>query len=177
MSDEPSEIPDEVEPEETETPETDEPEDDWTPPDREAWEKLRAKAERREAKLRDAQAELAKLRGEQEQTPEPSEADTLRTGLVRTEGRAILAASGITDRKDQAAVLDAIRLDGIEVDEAGDVDADELEKRITALRRILAPAPSGKPLRPRVSTRDQGGRDATPADPDAARYARIMGAR
>lgn len=160
---------------ETEEVETEEPEaEEWTPPSREEWERLQNKAAKRDQLLRERQAELAKLKGESEKPTEPTEADRLRQGMVRTAGRAVLAALDVKDRDDQSAILDAIRLDGIEVDETGEVDTEELESRIEKLRKILgAPQPVKTP-RPRVDTRDRGGRDVKPTDPDTARYQRII---
>ena len=93
--------------------------------------------------------------------------------MSRLPWRWILSGIGVTDRTDQAAILDAIRLDGIEVDERGEVDADELEQRITNLRRILG-APAPKRRIPPADTRDKGGRDAKPVSRDQARYQRFI---
>lgn len=165
--------PTEVETEETETPELEETETpEWTPPSREEWERLQNKAAKRDQLLRERQAELAKLK--KPASTEPTEADRLRQGMVRTAGRAVLAALDVKDRDDQSAILDAIRLDGIEVDETGEVDTEELESRIEKLRKILGAPQVIKAPRPRVDTRDRGGRDVKPADPDTARYQRII---
>lgn len=174
----PDTTPDELEPEQpeqpdtTDEPDTDEP-DEWEPPTREAWAKLQDKAKRRDEKLREAQAKIRELEGKPEDT-EPSEADVLRSGMIRTAGRAVLAGAGITDKADQSALLDAIKLDGIEVDSAGEVDTDELESRIGELRRILGAGQAPARRIPRTDTRDKGGRNAEPTDPDTARYRRIM---
>lgn len=178
---EPNPNPD-VEPDEPDTgtdtpdePDTDEP-DDWTPPDRDAWTKLQEKAKRRDEKLREAQAKIRELEGKPEDS-EPSEADKLRQGMIRTAGRAVLAGSGITDKKDQSVLLDAIKLDGIEVDESGEVDTEALEDRLADLRRILGVGQASGRRVPRMDTRDRGGRDSEPTDPDSARYRRIMAQR
>lgn len=168
--------PDEITPEDVQAdePDTDAP-DEWDPPTKEAWQKLQEKAKRRDEKLREAQAKIAELEGPKDDAP--SEADVLRQGMIRTAGRAVLAGSGITDKKDQSTLLDAIKLDGIEVDASGEVDTEELETRLADLRRILGAGQAPGRRVPRMDTRDRGGRDSEPTDPDAARYKRIMAQR
>ena len=155
-------------------PDTNEP-DDWTPPDKDAWTKLEQKAARRDKALREAQAKIAELSGAKDKVDEPSEADILREGMKRTAARAVLATSGVTDKEDQSVLLSVLSLDGVEITD-GEVDTEALEERLSDLRRIFgAPAPAKRT--PRVDTRDRGGREPVPTDPDAARYRRFMAGR
>lgn len=168
-----TDTPDTTEPD-TSTDTTDEP-DEWTPPDKDTWTKLQDKAKRRDEKLREAQSELAKLKGDKDKPAEPSEADKLREGMKRTATRTVLVGAGVTDKEDQATLLSVLRLDGVELTDDGEADTDELESQLTELRRILGATGNGKPRTPKIDTRDKGGRDSKPADPDSARYRRIMG--
>lgn len=179
---EPNPNPD-VEPDEPDTgtdtpdePDTDEPEE--LPEDHPFRKDMERAAKKRDAAIAKAaklEERLRELEGPKDD--EPSEADKLRQGMIRTAGRAVLAGSGITDKKDQSVLLDAIKLDGIEVDESGEVDTEALEDRLADLRRILGAGQSTGRRVPRMDTRDRGGRDSEPTDPDAARYRRIMAQR
>jgi hypothetical protein len=140
------------------------------------------KYQRRDAALRKAQAEIKALKAAQQKDGDPKDpADDpvakANAKLVRAETRTALAAAGVTDREDQKAVLDALNLTGIEVDDDGP-DADAVEDLVATLRRVFGKA-SGEPGKPRprtprIDTRDRGGSRSTPADPDADRYARIL---
>jgi hypothetical protein len=149
-----------------------EEEEAWTPPSREEWERLSNKAKRRDEKLREAQAELARLRAKdkgEDDDSEPDPAERYRNGLVRTAARATLATvAGVTDRDDQARVLEVLNLSGVEVDDEGDVDTAALEEALTDLRRILG-VPAQRTSRPRLDPRDKGGSD-TKVDSDSRRY-------
>lgn len=162
----------------TDTTDTEETEPEWTPPDKAAWDKIKAKADKaaeRDKLLRAAQAEIKALKGGADKPAEPSEADKLREGMKRTAARTALVSAGVTDKADQATLLDVLKLDAVELDDDGEPDTDELETRLAELRRILgAPAPGKRT--PRVDTRDKGGRNMEPTNPDQARWRRIMGA-
>lgn len=153
-----------------------EAEDAWTPPDKGAWEKLSEKAARRDKALREAQAKIKELSGGKDKTQEPSEADKLREGVKRTAARAVLAGQGIADKAAQAEVLAVLSLSDVEVDESGEVDTEALEERVEKLRRIFGGGATARP-RPRLDPKDRGGKDATPADPDAGRYQRFLSGR
>lgn len=121
------------------------------------------------AEARRLKAELDKAT-KKDEAPDPVAQANDR--LVRSEVRTQLAALGVTEKADVKAVLEVIRLDGIEVDANGEVDEDEVEDRLGELRRIFG----GKSTRqvPKVSTRDKGGNGTKKTDPDAERYARIL---
>lgn len=124
-------------------------------------------------RTRELEAELASLRAKDKEGEEPDPVAQANDRLVRSEVRTQLAALGVTDKKDQAAILDVINLDGIEVDKNGEVDEDEVEERLGELRRIFG----GKAERrvPRTtSPRDKGGNGKTKSDPDRERYERIL---
>jgi hypothetical protein len=167
---------DENEPDENET-EHEEPEE--KPPEPSVWER---RAKSRERKLRAAQAELAKLKAEQNGRTEPDPVEIANRRLVRAEAGRTLAAAGITDRGVQRDVLSVLDLSGIAVDEDGEVDTDAIEERIETLQRVFATRDTkdtkGGTRSPKVDTRDRGGRaPGKPADPDEARYSRILGQR
>lgn len=161
-----------------------EDQDEWTPPDRETVEKLERTARRRDAALRKAQARIAELEkgqgGGDPKDPADDPVAKANAKLVRAEARTALAAAGVTDREDQKVVLEVLNLAGIEVDDDGP-DADAVEELVATLRRVFGKV-SGEPGRvrprtPRVDTRDRGGSKGEPVDPDAARFARILGRR
>jgi hypothetical protein len=130
-----------------------------------------ARAREAESRLRDKDSKDGK-----ENEPDPVAEANAR--LVRAEAKGILAAAGVTDREDQAAVLDVLHLADIEVDSRGDVDTDAIEERVQRLREILGgAAKNGRPPRPRVDTRDRGRSGDSSADPDAARYKKFLGRR
>lgn len=141
-------------------------------------EKWKKRAAARDRKLREAQAEIAKLKAKDE-GGEPDKEAMANAKLVASAARTQLASAGITDREDQRAVIGLLRLDDIEVDEDGEVDEEALEERLAELRRILgAKGPTPTKRTPRVDTRDRGGSGKeTAADPDSARFRRILGAR
>jgi hypothetical protein len=162
---------DEEEEHEGEDPEKDEP---GKPDDEVA--KWRKRAESRDKKLREAQAELARLKAAQNGGEETDPVATANARLVSAEARTLLAGLGVTDKADQRAVLAVLDLSDVDVDDDGEVDTDAIEERLAELRRVLGGKVDRK-RSPRVDTRDRGGRETTPADPDAARYKRILGQR
>ena len=163
-------------PDAPDTPDTGEA-DEWTPPDKDAWAKLQKTAERRDKALREAQAKIKELSGQQDKPTEPDKDALANTKILRAEARSVLAGTGITDKDDQLAVLDVLRLDGIDVDDDGEPDTEELEERISKLRKAFGgSAPAARRV-PRVDTRDRGGRTAEPADPDKARRLRFLTGR
>lgn len=148
---------------------------EWTPPDRETYQRLERTAQARKRERDEARRELARVRKEGQKEGEPDPLQVANQRVVRASARAALASAGVP--KDSIRdVLDVIRLDGIDVDDSGEVDEEELAGRIDALRRALG---GGQPRQrgPRVDTRDRGGANGAPADPDAARYRRILGRR
>ncbi len=136
------------------------------------FEKLKRRAARRDRELRRVQAELAQLR-DKDKDDKPDPVAEANGRIVRTAAHGILRGLGVTDKDERAAVLDILRLDDIDVDDDG-ADEDAIEDRIDELRRILgAGGPTSKRV-PKTKTRDRGGNDDTPADPDRARYRRIL---
>jgi hypothetical protein len=134
-----------------------------------------ARRDRALARARKAEAALAaatKPKDDGDDKPDPVAEANGR--IVRTAAHGILRGLGVTDKDERAAVLDILRLDDIDVDDDG-ADEDAIEDRIDELRRILG-AGSGTATKrvPKTKTRDRGGNDDTPADPDAARYRRIL---
>lgn len=121
------------------------------------------------AEARRLKAELDKV-NKKDDAPDPIAQANDR--LVRSEVRTQLAAIGVTDKADVKAVLEAIRLDGIAVDANGDVDEDEVEDRLSELRRIFGSKVTRQV--PKVSTRDKGGDGVKKTDSDSDRYARIL---
>lgn len=147
------------------------------PPSAEEFAKLKRRAERRDAALRKAQAELAELKGkaakEGDDQPDPMAEANAR--LVRQSARTVLAGLGVKDRQDQAAILSVLNLSDVEVDSNGDPDEDEISERLSRLRELLS-MPAGEPRKrtPRLISKDRGGDKDTPPDPDKARYQRIL---
>jgi hypothetical protein len=142
--------------------------EDEDPPSAEEYKKLQAKARRREEALRKAQTELKELKAKDSDTPEVSAEDRANQKLIRASAKTVLAGAGVTDRADQAAVLEVLNLSDIEVDDNGDPDEDEISDRIERLRKVFG---GGKAQRqtPRRQTADRGAnQDAT--DPDSRRY-------
>jgi hypothetical protein len=145
--------------------------------------KLRAELDkaikRRDRALADRRAareELAKATKSKDDQPDPVAEANSR--LVRAEAKSVLAAAGVTDKDDQAAVLDVLHLADIEVDSRGDVDTDAIEDRVARLREIFGGAASnGRRPRPRVDTRDKGRSGSSSSDPDSERYKRILNRR
>lgn len=173
-----------------ETPETDPatsledpPEEtpEWIPPTQEAWTKLQEKAARREKVLRDRQAEIAALKAASappEGTPpaDDKEAKANRK-LIAGAARVELASMGV-GKEHHAAILEVLNLDGIPVDDDGEVDSDEVAERIERLRTafggVAKTPPNPRPRTPRTDTRDQTGAAGAPANPDRARFQRIL---
>lgn len=121
------------------------------------------------AETRRLKAELDKVN---KKDTEPDPVAQANDRLVRSEVRTQLAALGVTEKADVKAVLEVLRLDGIEVDKNGDVDEDEIEDRLGELRRIFGSKATRQV--PKVSTRDKGGNGTKKTDSDADRYARIL---
>lgn len=104
---------------------------------------------------------------------EPTEADKLRTALARTAGVSVLVKAGVTDEADQTAILSIPgMLSDLDVSDDGTVDTEALSERLDTLRRIFTPKDTRRPA-PRIRTGQE--QDAGPADPDAARYRKILG--
>jgi FtsZ-binding cell division protein ZapB len=143
--------------------------EDEDPPSTEAYKKLEAKARRREDALRKAQAELKELKAKDSDTPEVSAEDRANQKLVRASAKTVLAGIGVTDRADQASILEIIRLDDIEVDDSGDPDEDEISDRVERLRKALGVKASKERRTPARQTSDRGGNGGN-SDPDSARY-------
>lgn len=162
--------------EETETTEEEGAEEETGSAEVEKWKK---RASARDRRLREAQAEIARLKAKEEGGEEPDKETKANAKLVASAARTQLAAAGITDRDDQRAVIGLLRLDDIEVDEDGEVDEEALEERLAELRRILgAKGPAPAKRTPRVDTRDKGaGGKPAETDPDSARFRRILGQR
>lgn len=136
------------------------------------------KHQRADAAARKAQAELAELRKKAEGGDEPDPVAQANAKLIRASARSVLAGAGVTDKDAQATVLQYLNLDGVDVDANGDPDEDEIQDRVDALREAFGAAQAAPARRtPRVVTKDRGGSQRQPADPDAARYARILGRR
>jgi hypothetical protein len=145
-------------------------EEDEDPPSSEAYKKLEEKAKRREEALRKAQRELKELRAKADGTDKDEDPETrANQKLVRASAKTVLAGIGVTDRADQAAVLEIIRLDDIEVDDAGDPDEDEISDRVERLRKALGVKAGKEQRTPRRQTSDRGGNGGG-TDPDSARY-------
>lgn len=131
--------------------------------------------DRAKERARKLQEELDKTR-QKDEKPDPVAAANAK--LVRAEAKSQLAALGVTDKDDVAAVLGVLKLDDIEVDEDGEPDSDTIEERVTELKRIFGGAAEPKKRTPRsTSTRDKGGNNRNTSDPDAARYAAFLGHR
>jgi hypothetical protein len=106
---------------------------------------------------------------------EPTEADTLRTALARTASVSVLVTAGIADKADQDAILSIPgMLSDLDVSGDGEVDTSALSERLDTLRRIFGQKAPERTV-PRVRTGQRP--DDGPADPDKARYQRIMGIR
>lgn len=132
---------------------------------------------RRDAALaakRKSDEELAALKAKYE----PDKADPVKAAnrrLVTAEARTVLTAAGITEREDQKEVLAYLDLDTVSVTDDGDVDADAIQDRVDALRRIFGgKAPAGKRT-PRVDTRDKGGENGKPTDAASKRRREMLG--
>jgi len=151
---------------------TEEP-DAWTPPDKAAWDKLNEKAKTRDQKLREAQAEIRRLKSPDSADNEPDPVSVANARIIRAEAKSVLAAAGITDRADVSAVLGVLNLSSIEVDDDGEVDSDALEEVVERLRKAFGGAPT-RPRPPRLDTRDRGGSRGEPVDPDTARRRRFL---
>jgi hypothetical protein len=119
-------------------------------------------------------AELRALKKPKPETPtEPTETDKLRTALARTAGVSVLVRAGITEDADQEAVLSIPgMLSDLDVSDDGMVDTDALAERLDTLRRIFTPKDTRRPV---TKIRTASGGDSGPADPDAARYRKILG--
>lgn len=166
---------------EDETDEEEEKQEEETPEAlRERLSKVERTAKRRDAALRKAQAELAELRakGEKKDDDEPDPVAKANSRLIAASARTVLAAAGITDKADQKAVISALNLSDIEVDEEDGPDEEEIEERLSELSRIFGGTTKPKPgsRTPRgVRAPDRGKGDTV--DADTARYRRIMGTR
>jgi hypothetical protein len=158
----------------------DPPDDDPTdPPDPPKDPELAKAIKRRDAALaakKRADDELAALKAKYE----PDKADPVKAAnrrLVTAEARTVLTAAGITEREDQKEVLGFLDLDSVSVTDDGDVDADAIQDRVEALRRIFGgKAPAGKRT-PRVDTRDKGGDNGKPLDAASKRRREMLGYR
>lgn len=153
-----------------------------SPPDTVARAELDKAVARRDKALqtaRDLKAQLAELQNKDTDKDKPDPVALANQRIVRAEARTMLATvAGVTDKKDQATVLEMLSLDGIEVDDTGEVDTDALEERVTELRRIFGgPEPVKRKVSARVDTRDRAGSGTGSADPDAERYRRIRAGR
>ncbi len=96
--------------------------------------------------------------------------------LVRTAAHGVLRGLGVESKEDRIEILDMLNLSDIDVDEDG-ADEDAIEEKIDLLRRAFG-AKSGAPGRTRPnSVKSKRETKETNSDPDAARYARIIGRR
>lgn len=132
--------------------------------------------------LRQLKEENDRLKIGKEEETKPDAVALANGQLVKAEARTQLAALGITDRAAQRDVLDILNLDGVEVDDTGEVDSDAVEDRISRLAEVFGAlkAKEEEPKRrpaPRTSTKDRGAKTNETSDPDAARYQRILGRR
>lgn len=141
-------------------------------------------ANRRDRALRKAQAEIAALKngpapkdGDQKDPAAPDPEAKANRKLVAGAARVELATLGVA-KEDHADILEVLNLDGIDVDDDGEVDADAVAERIEVLRKAFGGTAPVKPLRPRsprITARDQGGTNGEPVNPDAVRWRRILG--
>jgi hypothetical protein len=129
--------------------------------------------DRAKAQLRELRAEIEKA-NRKDDAPDPVAEANSR--VVRAEARSVLASAGVTDRDDQATILEVINLSDIDVDKRGDVDTEAIESRITELRRILGGSAPPRTRVPRTDTRDRGTKETT-TDPDTQRYRDILRGR
>lgn len=166
----------------TDTTTTDEV-DAWTPPDKETYDKLSARAvkaveraQQRDKLLREAQAEIKKLKDPDATDTEPDPIAQANVRLVKASARTALATAGVTDRGEQAAVLAVLNLSDVEVDEDGEVDTDAIDTRIGELRRIFGGKAAAKRA-PRLDTRDKGGSGGGDTNPDSARRRAFLSGR
>lgn len=142
-------------------------------------EKAEKTAKRRDAALRKAQGELAKLREEKEKPEGEDPVAKANARLVSASARTVLTAAGITDKEDQKLILSMVSLADIEVDDEDGPDEDEIESRISDLRRIFGG--TSKPERPGsrtprgVKAPDRGKGETS--DADASRYRRFLSGR
>ncbi len=159
--------------------ESDENEGEEETPSAEAYKKLEAKANRREAKLREAQARIKELEGAKDGDGEEDPETRANQKLIRASARTALAGAGITDRATQADVLELINLSDIEVDDAGDPDEDEISDRIERLRKALGAAPQKATKRTPAgrSSTDRGGSGGEALTPDQIRMRAFLNAR
>lgn len=151
--------------------------DGWTPPSREEWERLSGAARRREALLRKAQARIAELEGrasgsEGDRGGEDDPVARANARLVRAEARAALAAIGVP-RDRMGDVLDVLNLSAISVDDSGEVDSDAVADLVDRLKSVFGGLSEARRALPRVDPRERA-RSVAPADPDSARYRRIL---
>lgn len=142
-------------------------------------EKLRRTNKRRETALRKAQEENAKLRAEKDKPEGDDPLKKANARLLNSSARTVLAAAGITEKDDQKLILSMVNLSDVEIDDEDGPDEDAIEEKISELRRIFGG--TTKPQRPGSTTPrgvkapDRG--KGEQADPDAARYRRIIAGR
>lgn len=135
-------------------------------------------ATRRENALRKAQAELAALKEKQDGPEKEDPVAKANARLIAASARTVLAAAGITDKSDQKAVIAALNLSDIEVDDEDGPDEDEIEERLSELSRIFGGTKTARPgsRTPRGVKAPERGKGET-VDADTARYRRIIGTR
>jgi hypothetical protein len=122
-----------------------------------------------------AEAEVAALKEKYEK----DKTDPIKVAngrLVKAEARTVLTAAGVTDKSDQAAILDFLGLDSVSVTDSGEVDTGAIEDRVEELRRIFGKAPA-KPAKrtPSVDGKRGQGDGAKPADAAQARRRAMLG--
>lgn len=187
--------------------------DDWTPPTREAYERLDATLKERNEKIKQlrqrAAAAEAKARGVAKQPPPPKKrqpappaernghasgpddyddddgrddeaAERIRLTQVRAGAvGAILAAGFQGDRRAARDMAKLMDLAGIEPDDDGDVDDDDLADAIDTLKERfprLFEAPEQQRRQParRPSTADKGAGSKSPETADARMSRRLL---
>lgn len=134
----------------------------------------RDRALRRAQKAEERVKELeAAAKGDKDK-PDPVE--TANRRLIGASARTVLAGMGVTDKGDQKAVLSVLDLSGIEVDDEDGPDEEAIEEAIENLQRIFGGKAESRRRTPgSVKTNRGGDKSGDKADPDKARYARIMG--
>lgn len=138
---------------------------------------LRKVRDERREEVRKLKAELAALKKDSEEAtpPGPTAEEKANARVIRSAARTALATAGVTDTDAQKSVLRVLDLSGIDVDDNGDPDEDQVADLVETLTRAFGAAKrSGKIPAPRVDTRDRNGSDAPSADRDKARRLRIL---
>lgn len=103
-----------------------------------------------------------------------SDTDTLRTALRETAASAVLSGRGITDEKDQAAILSVLHLDTLPVDERGKVDTSTLADTLDTLAKVFGRTPDKRSDTSRVDSRRGSGDPGQARSRDSERYKRII---